>query len=75
MGFRGFLCDRQPEPRSRRPMPRFLGPIEPLEDPLPIGRLDRRAVIMYGDDDLSQILSGDDGDRRSWGRIFATRYR
>ena len=54
MGFRGLLCDRQAESGSRRPVPRFLGPIESLEDPLPVGGPDRRALIVYGDDYLSQ---------------------
>jgi hypothetical protein len=34
-------------------MARFLGPIEPLEDTLPVGGLDERSFIMYGDDKLS----------------------
>ena len=70
MGFRGFLRDRQAESGSRRPMPRFLGPIESLEDPLPIGGLDRRTLIVYADDNLSQILVGGDGDGRSRRRIL-----
>ena len=58
MGFRGLLYDRQAESGSRRPMPRFLGPIESLEDPLPVGGPNRRALVMDGDDNLSQVLLG-----------------
>jgi hypothetical protein len=39
-------------------MPRFLSPVESLEDPFPIGRRDRPALIVYADDDLSQTLLG-----------------
>src|ERR1700693_5750685 len=56
VGFRGLLCDRQAKSGSRRPMSRFLGPIKSLEDPLSVSGPDERALIMYGDDNLSQIL-------------------
>jgi hypothetical protein len=51
-------------------MPRFLGPIESLEDPFPVGRPDRRPLIMYGDDNLTQNLLGRDRDGRSGRRIL-----
>ena len=47
MCLRSFLNDRQAEPGSRRSMPRFFGAIESVENALPIGRLDGRALIMY----------------------------
>src|ERR1019366_6903025 len=69
MGFRGFLYDRQAESGSRRPMPRFLGPIESLKNPLPVAGLDRRTLIMHGDDHLSQVLFACDRNGRSWCRV------
>src|ERR1035438_9175051 len=46
-------------------MPRLLSAVETLEDPLPVGRPDRRTLIMYADDSLSEILLGADRDGRS----------
>src|ERR1035438_3091364 len=70
MGFRGLLYDRKAEPRPRRLMPRFLGPIESLEDPFAIRRRNRRTLIVNADHNLSQILLGRDGNRRSRRRVL-----